>query len=444
MPTPTRIAPKHRQRTAALALALFAAGLAPAFAQTTAPETLAELRRELDALKTEQAERDQRIRSIENTLNQLQGVASTSTPAASPPTPAPAAAAPSTAAIAAGAPASDDRFKVTGDLRIRAQGDYSDDDGDSRNSGQVRARLAATWSPNDLVTIGARLVTGDPDNPRSTDVQLSNWADDLEASLDQAYIQLNFDKLTLTGGKIPQPFTRTDLVWDGDVNPQGFGATYRTPLASGGTLRANGLFFIIDEQQAGKDSTMLGGQLGFDSPAHGDWRWGLTGGYYHYDLGGVPASSDLRSNLVRPDGRHLSDFHLANLIATVNYAGFGEQWPLRLTADYVRNLGAETEADTGYGADLVLGKASSLGDWRFTYGYSMAQTDAVLAAFSHDNIGIATNYRLHALTVDYVPIPNTLLSAIWYHYKPYSAIDAGGNDPQDWLDRLRLAFMVSF
>jgi hypothetical protein len=79
-----------------------------------------------------------------------------------------------------------------------------------------------------------------------------------------------------------------------------------------------------------------------------------------------------------------------------------------------------------------------------TYGYSVAETDAVLGAFSHDNIGIGTNYELHALTVDYVPMPRTVLSAWWYHYKPENALDAGSNAIGDWLDRIRVAFLVSF
>ena len=71
----------------------------------------------------------------------------------------------------------------------------------------------------------------------------------------------------------------------------------------------------------------------------------------------------------------------------------------------------------------------------------MAETDAVLAAFSHDNIALGTNYRLHALTLDYVPFPKTLLTAYWYHYQPDVATAALG---RDWIERIRLAFTVSF
>lgn len=94
--------------------------------------------------------------------------------------------------------------------------------------------------------------------------------------------------------------------------------------------------------------------------------------------------------------------------------------------------------------DLSIGRASKAGDWRFTYGYSQTDVDAVLSAFSQDNIGIATNYKLHAFTADYTPMPKTLVSAIWYHYKPNDPAYAGSNAANDWLDRLRLFFLVNF
>lgn len=451
-----RLATLPRPRIALLALALSCAGIQAAQAQALAPETVAELRAEVAALRAEQAERDERIRRLEVMLEQAAGGTAASGPeqaSASAPMPAappvvPPASPPSSTAVAVAvaeaAPAP--RLKVSGDFRVRGQADWSDDDARNRGSMQVRGRLGATFAVNDRVTVGARLATGDSDDPNSTDVQLSNWLDDLEVSLDMAYLQFNFDRLTLYAGKMPQPFARTDLVWDGDVNPQGIAATWKQPLAGGGALRANGLGFIVDESAGGPDSTMLGLQLGYDSPRRGDWGFDASLGYFHYDLGSIAGADggDFRSNLLDAGGDYLSEFHLANLLFGVSWSGLGEDWPLRLAVDYVRNTGAATDADTGYSAELSLGRASAPGDWRFAYGYSMAQADAVLAAFSQDNIGIGTNYRAHGLTVDYVPLPKTMLSLYWYHYRPYSRLYPVGHDPDDWLDRLRLAFLVSF
>lgn len=443
-----------------LTLALLMATVPAAHAGEASAADIAQLRAELQTLKAEQAERDRRIERLEALLDHVAGdpaaeadaAAAVALQPASDPTSAPVPAS-SPQPVQAPAPvqtASSDslasRLNVSGDLRLRGQGDWSDRNARDRTSMQLRGRLGATFDVNERLTIGARLATGDSNDPNSTDVQLSNWLDDLDVSLDMAYMQLKFDNLTLYGGKMPQPFVRTDLVWDGDVNPQGIGATWRRPLDGGGALRMNGLAFMVDEQAAGPNSTMLGLQLGYESPLLSDWKFDVNGAYYHYNLGSTAGADegDFRSNLRDADGGYLSDFHLANLLVGVSYHGLGERWPMRMVADYVRNTAAATDADTGYGADLSIGRAAQRGDWRFTYGYWMAQTDAVLAAFSHDNIGLATNYRLHSLTVDYVPTPKTMLSAYWYHYRPYSAVDAAGRQPDDWLDRLRLAFLVNF
>jgi len=422
------------KRLCALTLALSA--LPAAYAQTGEPETIAELRAELSVLRAEQAERDRRIQRLEQALERLAGDHT-----------APATLTIQGGIVEAPVPSSPlERLKISGDLRLRGQGDWSDADGKNRMSMQLRGRLGATFKVNERITLGARLATGDGNDPNSTDVQLSNWLDDLEVSLDMAYVQFNFGELTVYGGKMPQPFVRTDLVWDGDVNPQGIGAVWKKPLANGGALRMSGLGFVVDESAGGPDSTMLGAQFGYQSPAHGHWTFDIHGAYYHYDLGSIGGADagDFRSNLRRADGYYLSRFRLANLLFGATYSGLGERWPVRVVADLVHNTGAATDADTGYGIDVFLGKTARPGDWRFGYGYLMAQTDAVLAAFSHDNIGIATNYRLHTLSLDYVPLPKTAINLIWYHYRPDSARDAGTNQPHDWLERLRLAFLVNF
>jgi hypothetical protein len=427
--------PSRRPRTF-LATAILLATLSPtAFAQPSAEA--ANIRAQIEALRAEQAritemqrQTDAKIRSLEAGLNI--------------PSPPPQAA-PAAAAQLASAE-TEPRLNVTGDLRLRYQGDYSDDDGRDRRSGQVRGRLGATYSVNDRVTLGARLATGDPDDPNSSDVQMSNFDDDFQFSLDLAYAQIAFGDLNVYGGKLPQPFARTDLVWDSDVNPQGLGGVYKHKLADGSAFRASGLFFIVDEDAVAADSTMLGGQVGYDTAALGDWKFDVSAAYYDYTLGSVVGgdTGDFRTNLRNADGGYVSDFNLGDLLVGATWSGLGSRWPVRALADYVKNFGAETPADTGYGVDLGLGRVTQPRDWRVTYGYSVAETDAVLAAFSHDNTGIATNYKLHALTLDYVPMPKTLLTAIWYHYKPENSIDAGSNDVGDWLDRVRVAFLVSF
>lgn len=432
-------------RAALWPLTLAASSLCAPLALAQTSDPAAQIREELRALREEQArivELQQRneaaIRALEARIGVVppeSAVAATASANTQAETPAPPA--------ADSAPA---RLSVSGDLRLRAQHDRSDEDARDRSSGQIRARLGATYAVNEHVSLGARLVTGDSDDPNSTDVQLSNWDDDLQVSLDMAYAQLNLGNLKLYGGKFPQPFARTDLVWDGDVNPQGLGATYKRALGNGGALRGNALFFLIDEKAAGSDSTMAGLQLGYDAPATGALRYDISGAYYRYSLGSMAGADagDWRSNRLAPDGSFRSDFELANLLVGATWQGMNEKWPVRVAGDYVKNLGAIDGQDTGFGVDVSVGRTSKPGDWRFTYGYAQTDVDAVMSAFSQDNIGIATNYKLHALTVDYVPMPKTAIGAIWYHYTPNDPAYAGSHAPGDWLDRFRVFYLMNF
>ena len=422
------------KRHCATSIGLAAMFVLPAWGQ--AGGTMEELRVQVEALRAEQvrvAEQQQQIDAKLRALEARLSVRATASEAAPANT------------LPAGGVDAQPRLSVSADLRLRYQGDYSDANLHGRSSGQVRGRFGATYAVTDRLTIGARMATGDPDDPNSTDAQLSNFDDDLDIALDLAYARIDFGNVNLYGGKIPQPFARTDLVWDSDVNPQGLGATYKRALADGSALRAGGLFFIVDEQAAA-DSTMAGGQVGYDSAARGDWKYDVSAAYYDYRLGSVAGADagDFRSNLRTADGSYRSDFDLGDLLVGVTWSGAGARWAVRVVGDYVHNFGARTAADTGYGIDVAVGRAGRPHDWRVTYGYSVAETDSVLAAFSHDNIGIATNYRLHALTLDYVPWPDTLVSAIWYHYRQDQALDAGANDVNDWLDRVRIALLMSF
>jgi len=425
----------------ALCAGFLAMGGAPLMAQTLDHNEREQIIEQLRQLREQQAQIARMQQQTEHSIRALESRLDVASP--------PAAKTGEPVASSSGALASawSDRLKVSGDFRVRAQGDYSDNDARDRVTGQVRARLGATFDVNERVTVGARVVTGDSNDPNSTDVQLSNWDDDFEISLDLAYVQLNFGDLKVYGGKIPQPFVRTDLVWDGDVNPQGVSAVYKHPLANGGALRASGLLFAVDSQAAGSDSYMGGVQLGFDSPSWGPFKFNVSAGYYDYSLGSMVGgdAGDWRTNRLDPmTGRYVSDYRLLDIVTGVSWQGNNAKWPLRVVGDYVRNLGAVDNEDTGFGVDVTLGRASQAGDWRFTYGYSQTDVDAVLSAFSHDNLGIATNYKLHALTVDYTWMPKTLLSAIWYHYKPNNPLYAGSHQPDDWLDRFRVFLLVNF
>lgn len=394
----------------------------------------------IKALEAKVEAQGDRIAELEKLLRASLADRGTPPAVAAPPAPAP-----TPVAVASGPPASaPSGLDVSGDLRLREEFNWSDADARDRTRTVLRARLRASYAVNDAITVGAQLATGDPDDPNTTDLTLTDFVDDLTVSLDQVYARLRLGDLTLWGGKFANPFRRTDLVWDGDVSPQGLAATYAAKLG-GAKIEARALYFLLSESAAGKGSDMLGGQLAL-SAGPGDWGVELATAYYDYRLRSVAGSDagDWRSNLLRPDGSYRSDFNLGDAIAVVTYRGLGARWPIGATGEFVHNFGAAVPADDGYSLELYAGRASSRGDWRLSYNFAVAENEAVLAAFSHDNLGIATNYRLHALSIDHVVLANTILNLTLYHYRPEDLLYAGANQPHDWLNRLRLNLLFNF
>ncbi|WP_380876101.1 hypothetical protein ACFB49_07310 [Sphingomonas sp. DBB INV C78] len=425
------------QRKAFTRLSLLAAtALTSGIAHAQAADPVAELSQQVEALRADQQQSAKRIADLEAALARAnaQPVPSTAVAAAPPAAPAPSfASAPS-------------RLQINGDVRVRYESNFGDKDARDRDRGVLRARLRANYAINNWLTVGGQLSTGDPDDPNSADITLGNFDDDLQISLDQAWMRATFGNLQIHAGKMPQPFARTELVWDGDVSPQGLSASYRVPLDGGALVKATGLYFLVDESVAGPNSDMIGGQLSIETDPHAPLRAELAVGYYDYSLRSMAGGDvgDFRSNVI-VNGRYLSDFDLFDVIGAVTWNGLGERWPIRLTGDYVKNFGAAPGiGDQGFGVDLLAGRIVKPGDWRIGYGYAEAGTDAVLAAFSQDNTNIGTNYLQHTLSVDYVLVPNLILNATYYHYRPKDASQAGLNDPRDWLDRLRLNLLANF
>lgn len=427
-------------------LILAATAMTPAKAQ--GESDISTLRQELQALRESQSRTAARIDAIEASLDQVEGK----------PVLAPNRAVSSAEAsgrLIAGSTAgstmpqaaevADSRLDLSGDMRVRYEINRGDRDAATRNRWVARARVRASYAISDWLAAGGQVVTGDPDDPNTADTTLGNFDDDLTIALDQAYLRANFGNLQLQAGKYPQPLVRTDLVWDSDVSPQGASAAYKQPLGAGTSLKATGLYFIIDDSVVGKDSRMIGGQVALETAPTEKIKFELAAGYYDYRLSSLAGadSGDFRSNLM-VGGRYQSDFNLLDVVGAVTWKGLGGPWPVRVVGDYVHNYGAATSEDTGYAIDLYIGRGNKRGDWRFNYGYAQTETDAVLAAFSHDNTGIATNYAQHTLALDYAVTDNLLLNATLYNYKPLRQVNARLNDPNDWLQRVRFNILANF
>jgi len=338
------------------------------------------------------------------------------------------------------------RLDWTADFRLRYEANSRLGEAPGYDRGVIRGRAGADYAINDRIVVSARLVTGDPDNPRTADVEIGDFASDLDISLDRLFARYEHAGARVQGGKFPNPFRTTELVWDGDVNPQGLSGQYALAAGDSFHLQVAGLYFAIDDALSPTRSDMLGGQVGIDWIPGAHWKVSLALAYYDYDIPkiepGLPGGA--RGNAVATDGvTYLSDFNLVEQTVSATYLGFGDQWPLQVSADYVVNRGAAVPGDTGYELSVDAGHLDRPGAMKVRYAYSQAETDAVLGLFSNDNIPLPTNYRLHALSFDYALVERVYLGLTHYHFRQKDVVDPS-TSLGDWADRTRLNLYFIF
>ena len=371
-----------------------------------------------------------------------------------------------------------DRLKWSGDIRLRYQGDLFADGNDiganfvgdpygldgnintqeDRQRLRVRARLGLSAKVTDAVSAGFRLTTGNTIDPVSTNQTLGNEFNKYSLVLDRAFIKAQpWEWLSVSGGRMPNPFFSTDLVWDDDLNFDGVAATL-TPWArsdhSGKPFLTLGAFPLKEVETSAtnlaRDKWLVAAQAGLDwkMDANTRWRFGLA----YYDYRNISAEKDpfidglydysdsvLR---IRQKGNTMfevaptdtpglyglaSDYSLLNLTATVDLAHF-EPVHVILDGDVVKNVGYDQakvntlltvpqEARTlGWQTKVTVGWPSirNQGDWQAFVGYRHLERDAVLDAFADSDFRLGgTNSKGFFVGGAYGVDRNSWVSAKW-------------------------------
>ncbi|CAN5603444.1 hypothetical protein BH18VER1_BH18VER1_06540 [soil metagenome] len=107
----------------------------------------------------------------------------------------------------------------------------NNDDAQQRNRARYRIRLGLRGTLVDDWFFGLRLETSA--SPRSTNVTFGDDSGPFGKTNDGAFIgqaylgYSGFRDVTLTAGRMPNPFVTTSMVWDGDLNPEGLAQQYK-------------------------------------------------------------------------------------------------------------------------------------------------------------------------------------------------------------------------
>jgi len=377
------------------------------------------------------------------------------------------------------------RVRWSGDFRLRGQGDlYSPDNipntyldfltvndkggvgragtaallniTEDRQRLRARMRLGLDAELGWGWSLGTRLTTGNLRDPVSTNQTLGNTGARYQTDFDLAYLKWYGNSATgrhvlnVWGGRIPNPWLSTDLVWDTDLNFEGVAANYRFGLArdnpySRFAFLTLGAFPLQEVELSTKDKWLFGGQLGFEWKFEGGSRMRFGVAYYDYQnivgLRNAPDSTlldfsapqfmqkgnslfDIRNDFDPSTGLFAlaADYKLAD--ATFNYDWkLTPRYRIAFVGDYVRNIGfnkAETSArvgfpvearNRGYLSELNFGSVdmAQRHAWRAFMGYRYVERDAVLDAFTDSDFHLGgTDAKGYYLGADFALTPRVV------------------------------------
>ncbi|WLG98280.1 putative porin [Pseudomonas sp. Z1-14] len=166
---------------------------------------------------------------------------------------------------------------------------------DRENLFRLRARLGMKAVIAPEWTAGIRIGTGSDNNPVSTTQTLGGGFGKKDIWLDQGYLTWKpSDELTLTGGRIANPFYSTDLLYSGDLNFDGVAAIFNRKLSQDfglfGTVGAFPVEYTNDtstsngtDKEESDNKWLYGAQLGANWAINDSNRVKGALAYYRFD-----------------------------------------------------------------------------------------------------------------------------------------------------------------
>jgi hypothetical protein len=340
-------------------------------------------------------------------------------------------------------------IKFYGDFRYRYEYRDADWKSGSTDRHRIRARVGLKYNINDEFTFDFRIATAeffdDDDGTVGGDFVSGNktlgdyWASD-NAWIDRAYVAYKpnwADGVTALFGKMSNPFYKVgknQLIWDGDLNPEGIAMQYKT-----GELFVNGMFGMVQENSSDSDKQMLGIQAGLVHAFADDSK--LTYGASYFDYLNVKGEEAIITKAFAGNSNDgtVYDFDYNMVEIFGEYATKVRNLPVSVYGNYVVNTASGVDEDTGWLVGTKLGKAKKPGSWEFSYNYRDIEADAVFGAFTDSDFADGgTNAKGHVLGVGYALAKNTTLAATYFMN------DALDEEPDDGYDRLQLDLKVKF
>ncbi|MFP4105582.1 MAG: putative porin [Phycisphaerae bacterium] len=327
------------------------------------------------------------------------------------------------AAAHSGMPSWLEDLKFFGDLRLRYENTCYGPRAKERHRARYRLRFGIKkyWLDKEL-EVGFRIASGSSDGPTSTNQTMGDGFATDELWIDRAYAKYKpkaVEGLMLIGGKMGNPLVSTSMVWDSDVNPEGFFGSYTHKFDDNVEAFVGAGYFIANESQPEHDTILMAYQGGVNAKI-GDVALTAAATWYDWDhyvnsVGGVDFDKMQALNLT--------------LKAKTKIAGLG----VGGYVDFIKNLGSENEPapfegeDTGYAAGIKLGGNKKKGDWSLGYEYKHIEANATANDFDDSDFG-GTNRKGHAWKGKYSLTDDVSVGGAVFWTEDIKGPDAGDRD----------------
>ena len=366
------------------------------------------------------------------------------------------------------------RFRFNGDVRVRYENFLQDAVAD-RHRFRMRIRFGVDGKLTEDFTGGFYLASGSSLNgfanyndPVSTNQTLTDFFERKAIGIDRAFVQYNptYAKwLKLTGGKFAFSWIRTPLTFDNDLNPEGFSQQIvltKLDSAHVKNLTLTGMQLLFRESGSGNDSFAAGGQISghltfgpvsmTPSASFINWRnadpivAARTTREIPTDSSTTILGGNAVTNRLNAAGTgFFSQFLYSDYILDTNIKTPWARWPVRVLAEFEKNLNARTDQAEAFWGEASVGQLKNKGDLQFGYGFARVEQDAIISLFAESDLRQQTNVTQHRIFGGVQIAPNTTFSVTqWVGRQLDWRLVPGRTAPEPWLKRMQVDVVYKF
>lgn len=294
------------------------------------------------------------------------------------------------------------KVTIKGDFRIR-QESFFNVDAQDRHRQRYRLRVGADFDLPAGLQVKTKFASGGGEQV-STNQTFSDLSQQKGIFIDQAYVNWKqSNSFAARAGRMANPLWTTyssDVVWDGDFNPEGFAEQIKFGVPFLGNVRGffNALQMVADEVSGtNKDPWLFSNQIGLEFLVFDQSKLKMAGTLHEWafendpnvgTLGGSATASQGGNS--KSSGRLLNHFRVWELTGDYGTNIIGTEIPVSLQTTFVKNTKDQlsTNYTQGFQSGVIIGKAKP-GKFEGAWFYKQVQAEATLADVADSDFGSA-------------------------------------------------------